>query len=337
MSKLDIPKSRNPLRSLITQLTPLEYPSSDFTGKTILVTGATSGLGLEAARHFVRLNAERVVLGCRNVEQGRLVKEEIESSQHRIDVCEVWPVDLGSFDSVKSFCRRAEQLDHLDIVVENAGVSSKHYEVLEGYERQITVNVISTYLMAFLLLPKLQQNASQTNAPHLVIVASNAHRYTSIRESDFPSIFESFRGPSNMNFRYPISKLLVVLVARELSRLITSSFAPGQHVIINSLDTGLCKTNLFREEVWPISWVLNAAMILVGRTAEMGCRVLLWAASAGPETHGRYIEDCKVSHESPFVRSDVGEVAQKKVFDELVEILEGIDPGVTSFLRITQS
>jgi len=61
-------------------------------------------------------------------------------------------------------------------VVENAGIATPHYEVVEGMESTITVNVISTFLMALLLLPKLRVDALKYNmVPRIVIVSSNAH------------------------------------------------------------------------------------------------------------------------------------------------------------------
>lgn len=85
-------------------------------------------------------------------------------------------MDLGSYESVRQFCARVEKLERLDVVVENAGLATPTYEELEGMESTITVNVISTFLMALLLLPKLQADALKYNfVPHLTIVASDAH------------------------------------------------------------------------------------------------------------------------------------------------------------------
>lgn len=141
------------------------------------MTGANCGLGLEAARHFVRLNASKVILGCRSVQKGELAKTDIERTTNRKDVVEVWQVDLTSFASVREFCVRARALERLDIVIENAGIATGKFEQFEGYESTITVNVISTFLMALMLLPKLRESASKFNiTPRLTIVSSDAHQ-----------------------------------------------------------------------------------------------------------------------------------------------------------------
>ncbi len=154
----------------------MPYPTADFSGQTIIVTGANVGLGFEAARHFVRLGAAKVILGCRSPAKGEAAKEKIKQSTKGDGIIEVWQVDLSSYESVHQFCARAEKLDRLDAVVENAGVATPTYEEFEGMESTITVNVISTFLMALLLLPKLRAVALKYNfVPHLTIVASDAH------------------------------------------------------------------------------------------------------------------------------------------------------------------
>lgn len=117
-----------------------------------------------------------MILGCRSIEKGERAKKEIEESTKRENVVEVWQVDLESFESVKKFCARASDLDRLDVVVENAGIAIPVFVRVEGYESTITVNVISTFLMALLLLPKLREQGAKLNkVPHLVIVSSDAH------------------------------------------------------------------------------------------------------------------------------------------------------------------
>lgn len=98
-------------------------PRTDCTGKTVIVTGSNTGLGREAVRHYVRLNAERVVLACRSSEKGEAAKNDIEASTQRRGVVEVWPLDLSDYQSVKAFAARASELKRLDMVILNAGIS----------------------------------------------------------------------------------------------------------------------------------------------------------------------------------------------------------------------
>ena len=181
------------LRFLYSQLfvTP-PHPKKDFSGQTVVVTGANVGLGLEAARHFTRLNAEKVVLAVRSVEKGEDAKKSIEESTGRRGVVEVWQLDLSSYDSVKDFVRKAENLKRLDAVVENAGIATRQYRLAEDNESTITVNVVSTFLLALMILPKLRETATKYNTtPHLTIVSSEVHFFTQFPEKSSADIFKT--------------------------------------------------------------------------------------------------------------------------------------------------
>lgn len=119
-------------------------PTKKLTGQTVIVTGSNVGLGLEAARHFVRLNANKVILAVRNLEKGQKAKQSIESSEKpKADVVEVWKLDLGDYRSVKEFTARAQGLERLDILVENAGIRTSKWSMLEENESTITTNVVT--------------------------------------------------------------------------------------------------------------------------------------------------------------------------------------------------
>jgi retinol dehydrogenase-12 len=141
------------------------YPTTDCTGRTIIVTGANTGLGKEAVRHLVRLNADRVILTSRTASKGEAAAKEIEETTGRKGVVEVWDLDLQNYDNVKAF----------------AGISTMKFTEAAGNESTITVNVVSTFLLALLVLPKLQETARLFNVvPTLTIVSSDVHYFTSV-------------------------------------------------------------------------------------------------------------------------------------------------------------
>jgi NAD(P)-dependent dehydrogenase (short-subunit alcohol dehydrogenase family) len=110
------------LRFVKSHYITLPYPTKKFTSQTIIVTGSNIGLGLEAARHFVRLDAAKVILAVRTLSKGEAAKASIEGSEKRLGVVEVWELDLASYASVKAFAGKAKALERLDIVVENAAM-----------------------------------------------------------------------------------------------------------------------------------------------------------------------------------------------------------------------
>ena len=132
-----------------------------------------------------------MILAVRNTEKGEAAKKDIENSTGRPGVVEVWPLDLASYESTKHFAKQVEGLKRLDAVIENAGVSKYDWTVSEEDEMTITTNVVSTFLLALNLLPKLRETASKFNVtPHLVIVSSEVHFFTKFPERKSPNIFD---------------------------------------------------------------------------------------------------------------------------------------------------
>jgi len=227
----------------------------------------------------------------------------------------------------RAFCRRAERLDRLDVLLENAAVATGVFAEMEGHESTITTNVISTFLMAALLLPTLRRTAAQFNdTPRLVVVSSDAHYFARFREKSAASIFDALRGKENMTLdRYSLSKLLDIMVVKQLA----AEMGPSSAVILNTPNPGLCRTDIFRHASFPLNYLIGIGLFLLGRTREAGSRTLVAAAVGGPETHGRYMDSCQVRAESPYVGSEDGQRQQKRAYKELMDILEGIEPGVT--------
>lgn len=99
---------------------------------------------------------------------------DVKSLKDAADRVKVWQLDLGSYDSVVAFAEKCEkELDRLDIVLENAGIATEKYELAEDNESTITVNVISTFLLAHLLMPKLKDSARRYNIRPVVAIMSS--------------------------------------------------------------------------------------------------------------------------------------------------------------------
>ncbi|KAI8075151.1 hypothetical protein BC940DRAFT_287583 [Gongronella butleri] len=301
------------------------YPTQSFADQTVIITGSNVGLGKEAARHIVRLGAARVILGVRNVEAGEAAKQQIEKSTGRQGVCEVWHVDLASFDSVLAFGDRVAKLPRLDTAILNAAVATSSFQSAEGYERTITVNVINTLLLGILILPtlKMTRRKHPSVLPHLSFVASEVHAWVSFPEYKEAEPMKFVSDPSNakMNERYPLSKLLEVLLVKELANRVA-----GSDTIINMLNPGLCHSELGRDA----GFAFSVFKFFVARSTEVGSRTLVASAAAGPDSHGAYMTDSHVANDSlsAFVRSDEGRQAGETLWKELSTILEGIKPGI---------
>ena len=275
---------------------------------------------------MVRLGAAKIILACRSTEKGEKAKSDIENTTGKTGVIEVWQLDLSSYESTKEFAKRAQGLTRLDGVLENAGMQTRDFRMAEDNEITITTNVVSTFLLAFLLLPKLKESAVKFNIrPHLTIVSSDVHFMTNMPERKKPGkIFDNLNDKSSARMfdRYNVSKMLDVLSTRALA----AEAGKDCPVIINTVNPGLCHSELMRE-VGVLQYVIK--FLLGARTTEVGSRTFVWAIAAGPESHGCYTASARIEEPSHFVTSEDGIKTQNRVWEELKDKLERIEPGVT--------
>ncbi|RYP71039.1 hypothetical protein DL770_008178 [Monosporascus sp. CRB-9-2] len=297
---------------------------------TVIITGSNTGLGLEAARRIVHLGASKVILAVRDASKGDSAKRSIEESTGQLGIVEVWPLDLSSYQSVKSFAKRAIGLDRLDVVVENAGKLTHDFSMAEDNESTITVNVVSTMLLALLLLPKLRETSQRLDKTVvLTFTGSFVHWLTNLPERKEERILEAcaIKEKARMRDRYNVSKLLELLAVRELANKLSVSTQSGK-VICSILNPGTVVTEIDREGHGIRNALFQVFLKLVGRNAEEASRTLVHAAQGLEETHGQYLDDCKVGSTSIFVRSEEGLELQKRFWTELIEKLEAIQPGI---------
>ena len=157
------------------------------------------------------------------------------------------------------------------------------------------------------------------------------HRQARFPERHQPSIFAAFKDPSTMSDdRYNTTKLLIVLLAREMA--VRLPLGENNDPIINVVTPGFCKSKISRNLPTMGRLSVGAFLAVIGRTTEVGSRTLVAAATAGRESHGGYMESCRVAEPSGFVRSEEGREVQRRVWGELMKVLEGLEAGCTRVL-----
>lgn len=130
-----------------------------------------------------------------------------------------------------------------------------------------------------------------------------------------------------MSDRYGATKLLQLMMMQRLAGAVDAS-AKG-HVRVNSCNPGLCQTALFRAMYFPVNLVTGLALQVVGRTSEVGSRTLMTAAFGGEETHGRFMSNCELDRWPELMKAEAGETLTGRVWNELMRLMEEIQPGVT--------
>lgn len=311
-----------------SQFLKLPVPDQDFTGQTVIVTGASRGLGLNAAGHFVRLNAATVILAVRDTKLGQECKSGIQQAHPSSKTAiEVWDLNLNKVDSIKQFVAKANGLVRLDAVVLNAGVATMSFDLVDGVEKTTLTNIVGTMLLAIGLLPALRNSAAQHNThPRLVLVSSESHTEAYFKEANSSDLWEALNDPkSDMTDRYNVTKLMQLYLFRALKEE-AEKIQPGA-VIFTAVDPGLCDTSLTREMPLIIRILHRGMRMVLARPPEVGSRVLvLGAADNGVEYNGAYLKDCALGQPGEIVTSQQGVEHQKRVWTELLPVLSRMEP-----------
>ena len=195
----------------------------DQTGRTILITGANSGLGLRSAEALAAKGA-RVLLACRNPQKAATALEAVKAKATGASP-EVVALDLADLDSVRSAAADvAGRVDALDVLMNNAGVMAiPRATTPQGFEMQLGTNHLGHFALTGLLLPQLRASAE----PRVISTSSQAHRTGRMRWDDlqWEKRYERWQA-------YGQSKLANLLFMRELahraeSTLLSAAAHPG--------------------------------------------------------------------------------------------------------------
>lgn len=256
-------------------------------GKVVVISGATSGIGLETARGLVGLGAHVVVVG-RNPDKATAVLGELKTAgPGRVDMA---IADFASLESVRTLATElSERFPKIDVLVSNAGVVCVRRRLTtDGFEETFAVN----HLAAFTFV-NLMKDVMKASAPsRIVVVASDAHYGVSL---DFDDL-QLERGFKTM-IAYRRSKLANVMFGYSLARRLD-----GSGVTVNSLHPGFVATNLGsgnKIPVKPFMWLFR----LTGRAIDVrdGADTPIYLSSS-PEVEGesgKYFDVRKEKMSSP--------------------------------------
>ena len=226
------------------------------SGRTVVVTGATSGIGRVTAEVLAARGA-RVVLAVRDVDKGRAAARAMVG-----DVA-VRPLDLADLASVRAFATGLAE--PVDVLVNNAGVMVPPLSrTVDGFELQLGTNHLGHFALTNLLLPRVRER--------VVTVSSNGHRFGAIDFADLNWEHRRYRPLA----AYGQSKLANLLFTTELQRRLT---AAGSPVIAVAAHPGMASTHLLSERRGA-RHLLHRVSVPVAQSAEDGALPTLYAAVA---------------------------------------------------------
>ncbi len=255
----------------------------DESGRTVVVTGANSGIGYEATKAFAARGAH-VVMACRSVERGEDAKREIEAEYPGASLT-VRELDLADLDSVAAFADWYEtEYDSLNVLANNAGVMAiPRSETADGFETQFGVNHLGHFALTGRLLDVLRRTSGETR---VVTQSSMAHENGEIDFEDLQheQAYDKWEA-------YGQSKLANLLFAYELDRRLRAANASVTSVACHP---GFAATNLQlrgpeAEGSRLRLLAMKAANAVLAQSAEAGAWPLLYAAAHSSIDGGEYV------------------------------------------------
>jgi NAD(P)-dependent dehydrogenase (short-subunit alcohol dehydrogenase family) len=251
----------------------------DQTGKAVIITGASSGLGLCCAETLAERGAS-VILAVRDTAKGATVADAIRA-RHAHAQLTVSHLDLASLASVATFARQInDTAPRIDVLLNNAGLGLQPTRgtTQDGFERQFGTNHLGHFALTAQLIPALLR----APAPRVVTVASIAHRRGQILWDD-PNLTTAYDGRT----AYNQSKLANLMFALDLASRAT---AQGSRVASIAAHPGLSLTGFIAATGMPLykQWVGIVASRLIGQSAQAGSWPLLYAAAMPDARNGEY-------------------------------------------------
>lgn len=249
----------------------------DLTGKRVVITGANSGVGFEAAKVLVQNGAE-VILAVRNEQKGLIAKETILKGNPKGSAM-VMGLNLADLSSVRDFAQNySSRFDSLDILINNAGVMFPPYsKTKDGFEMQFGTNHLGHFALTGLLLPLLKKTPNS----RVVTLSSIAHRGATI----FFDNLDGSKGYKAMKF-YGQSKLANLLFAKEFDNRLKQYGIATKSIACHP---GISSTNLIKIGKKDAPGYVKAFLKLFLQPADKGSLPTIYAATETSLNGGEYI------------------------------------------------
>ncbi|KAL1877490.1 putative secondary metabolism biosynthetic enzyme [Diaporthe australafricana] len=299
-------------------------PHTNLSGHVAIVTGANTGLGLEAAKQLLALHLSHLVIAVRSAAKGEAAAEALRKDYGDAKIT-VWLLDMSSYESIQSFAERAmEQLTRLDIVILNAGIMKLKFDTnpTTGHEEMVQINYLSTVLLALLMIPVLKQNnAGRTTPGRLTISNASLALGAKFPNKNKSPLLASFDDAAQFETteQYSASKLLAHLFLWELVEHV-----PDTDVIVNLADPGFVKgTEFGRDQSGARAVAAKVLGAIAGRDHVAGASTYVDAAVVkGRESHGCFLMSWDIKPFAAVCYTPEGKQASKRLWEETLKELE---------------
>ncbi len=301
-----LPRSEFGRKSTADQVTA----GMDLSGKTMLITGCTSGIGYEAMKTLAKRGAHVLGVGRTQAKAEQAWRSVSESGIKG----NVTPLgcEQEDFASVAALADTVRSINMpIDALILNAGIIGRQKcETVKGLEKQFVVN----HLSHFILINRLMEQVKAAPQGRFVIVASESHHSPNKGGIDFDDL-SGAKGYSALKF-YGQSKLANVLTSRELAKKLA-----GTNTTVNALHPGFVYTNIFHNLPGFLSAPLTVLAKPFMKTSAQGAATTCYVATSPALTKvsGAYFDNCNPAEMSSFATNDALAERLWKVSEELTQ------------------
>jgi NAD(P)-dependent dehydrogenase (short-subunit alcohol dehydrogenase family) len=324
---------------------------TDLSGQTVLVTGATSGLGYAVSLQLLFLKPKLLIIGVRSLERGETARREFLAdpkvkAAHPAAAVKVMELDVGNYASVVSFgAALKSQHNLLHMVLLNAAAVPGAFELgPDGHETAVQNIFLSNALLAVEVLPLLEAGSKATGvSSKLTLVSSQMQRLNTFGKTPVKpngSLLAHMDDPENYGnvARYGDAKFLVTVFVKDLSKRVDAS-----SVTINFVCPGMIKTNLGRDAPFLLKTMSRVLQAVLARTPEVGAKNYMHALLSDESSHGKFITASlanTLSNDtplSPITTTEEGVRLEAMIWNEAKEEFLKADPALQStYLTLEQ-
>ena len=298
----------------------------DMSGKLIIITGSSSGLGKFTALELITKGA-KVIFACRNETKTKNIFKEISDDKKHLAIYE--NLDLSSFKSVINFSNNIkEKYPKIDILMNNAGASPVNFKITEdGFESCIQGNFLGHVLLTYLLLEHMNVNS------RIINLSSLGHNYCVFNREIITKIYDNdyieknyFSSSLRKDFLYHITKLMMIYFTQGLSNYLSKNnisiktvcLHPG---VVNNEFMNFYFSNMFIKIIYKLFYPI---FVLCMKNTEEGSQTQLYLSylDYGELASGRYYADCKFEKISKTAQDlDLGKLFMKYTIEKISEKL----------------
>ncbi|CAB4407845.1 unnamed protein product [Rhizophagus irregularis] len=299
--------------SQISKIVPSnKFGKYDLSGKVIILTGATDGIGKEMARFLSSFNPKRLIIPARNKQKGTNLLNYIKKQNGSSDNVEIWDTDLADLQSVVNFTDKfIREVGELHMLFNNAGtlILSNDTRTKDNLETHFQVNHLAPFLLTIKLLDTLKKSATPDSPSKISFTSSVSNHYNNLNMDDLLLV-----KTKELFNNYAYTKIMNIMISNEIAHRYLNS-----NITSSSAHPGLMNTQLLKSNDLTGDLIVRFVKYHTESWEQGAVNILYPVLCSNMNDNGKYFDKC-AEREPNKVALD--EELRKKLWDFSVDILK---------------